>query len=539
MGTSKEGERPPLRRRSSLDVLGLSGFQGPWLVFFAAVLIKVILIPAYYSTDFDVHRNWLAIVHSLPTSKWYFENTSEWTLDYPPFFAWFEYSLALIGQFVDRDMLTISKEPYFSESALLFQRGTVILSELLCPIGLCMLIKESKFPFGKSSKERSSGNRQLEELALLSFLVSWNAGLIMVDNVHFQYNGFLFGILLFSLALMNSGYRVLSGGVFAALLNFKQIYLYIAPVYFVYLLRAHCFSKDLKFLFWPFVKLGSCVIFVFALSFGPFLFPSFAIDLEYAKVQLGQIFSRLFPVQRGLCHAYWAPNFWAIYNTADKALILLCKILKLPFVGASVHNTSGIVGLSGDGYAFLPSVKPVATIVLAVMGLSPILIRLWQKPTCEKFVGSIVLCALNSFVFGYHVHEKAILMAILPMALLTLKDEFESRIFIILSTVGNVSLFPLLFGPSEWVPKVGLTALYLIVSLQWLQQYHSFKVKLQWYEWWYLGGLVIVEVYYSVLHNAIFGVDKMQFLPLLIMSDYCTVGVLYCWVLYLKQFWVS
>lgn len=50
------------------------------------------------------------------------------------------------------------------------------------------------------------------------------------------------GILLWSLGLIIEGRDLLGGLVFALLVNMKQLYAVLGPLYFVYLLRHYCRS---------------------------------------------------------------------------------------------------------------------------------------------------------------------------------------------------------------------------------------------------------------------------------------------------------
>lgn len=157
----------------------------------------------------------------------------------------------------------------------------------------------------------TSPTKKTAHTSALAILLS--PGLLIIDHIHFQYNGFLYGLLLLSIVLAQQQRLLESGLLFAALLCFKHIYLYLAPAYFVYLLRAYCLHPRsiFRIQFANCVKLGLGIIIIFAAAFGPFAYWG----------QIPQLLSRLFPFSRGLCHAYWAPNVWAMYSFSDRVLL--------------------------------------------------------------------------------------------------------------------------------------------------------------------------------------------------------------------------
>ncbi|KAA0720088.1 putative dolichyl pyrophosphate [Triplophysa tibetana] len=483
--------------------------------------LKCLLVNAYHSTDFEVHRNWLALTHSLPVSKWYYEATSEWTLDYPPLFAWFEYGLSHIARFFDKEMLVVQNLNYSSAATVLFQRLSVIVADALLFYGVkeccnCLQEAKGKYLFGKSS--------------ILAVLLMWNFGLLIVDHIHFQYNGFLFGVLLLSIARHFQNRHLEGAFLFSILLNLKHIYLYIAPAYGIFLLRCFCFTKNnadgslqwRSFSPLRLIALGTIVVSTFAVSFGPFI----------ALGQLPQVLSRLFPFKRGLCHAYWAPNIWTLYNIADKAFSILgvkfklLDITKLP----KASMTGGLV--QEFQHSVLPSVSPLATLVCTLLSILPALFKIWHRPDGARgFLRCLVLCALGSFMFGWHVHEKAILLAILPLSLLAVESREDARIFLILSTTGHFSLFPLLFTTQELPIKIFLMLIFTIFSLTSLKKlFRKEGALVSTLEAVYLVGLIPLELICEFVYPLTVWQKTFPFLPLMLTSVYCALGVTYSFI---------
>jgi len=156
--------------------------------------------------------------------------------------------------------------------------------------------------------------------------------------------------------------------------------------------------------------------------------------------------------------------------------------LKLPIDRTAVNSvTRGLVG--DTSFAVLPNISPRMTFILTLAAQivchlhlvprycvlttpsQPALIKLFLRPTWTNFVSTLTLCAYASFLFGWHVHEKAILLVIIPFSLLALKDRRYLGAFRPLAVSGHVSLFPLLFTAQEFPVKVVYTIFWLMSVL--------------------------------------------------------------------------
>ena len=190
---------------------------------------------------------------------------------------------------------------------------------------------------------------------------------------------------------------------------------------------------------------------MFGASLGPFIYLQ----------QLPQLVSRMFPFGRGLCNAYWAPNFWVVYNIADKfasvgmsplslALAILMYYVSSKEDGRASsdqhRNDDGRACGRGDSWHTADSeaythfhpyyfigcgmcfcfsfCTPLShtdsppfhhTTTTPTPTMQPLFNKLFDNWQPKIFIPALSQCALCFFMFSWHVHEKAVLMISLPL----------------------------------------------------------------------------------------------------------------------------
>ncbi|RKP18934.1 ALG6, ALG8 glycosyltransferase [Rozella allomycis CSF55] len=540
-------------------------------VYLTSVALKLLAIPSYFSTDFEVHRHWLALTSTLPWTQWYTDKSSEWTMDYPPFFAWFEYILGKLCQFSFciknqwgnslteiqnitpiynqsvsfdgfvwnewyRNSVNILKHnlnvcfthnglekngPQFMNlsalnnsdwDGIIFQRMSVIFTDVFLIYSIWHLQKS----LGTHTKKN-----------LLPAFILLSPGLFFLDNIHFQYNGFLFSFFFMSLSFIirvsherkvKQKNYLASALYYLILVNLKHIFLYLAPAYGILYLRAYVripSISSISFIFksFSFYKLLFLTLSIFGVSLGPFAYHGL----------LSKVLERLFPFGRGITHAYWAPNFWALYLTVDRAFGFYYN----------VQTSSVTRGLVGDvKMNLLPEISPFVTFLLTLLFQMPTLHGLWKHPNENEALKAIMMSGFSSFMFGWHVHEKAILIVLFTASVLYVNTEgtkFVSK-FRLLTLCAYYSLFPLLFKPFEMYIKV------LCLSCFWIwlnrkliiQNCNNIVDKLLCF------GFLPLFLFTELIRPAF--LPSFEFLSLMLTSCYCAFVNVYLFITLTIQF---
>jgi alpha-1,3-glucosyltransferase len=379
--------------------------------------------------DFEAQRHWMELTVHLPVTHWYYHDLQWWGLDYPPLTAYHSWILGMIGTYIQPDWFALYLSRRSDDPGLkVFMRATVILSEFAIFIPAAVLC--------------------IRQLARLHNINSWESAIaltallmqpatILIDHGHFQYNTVMLGFQLASIASMLAGRRLWSCVFFVCALGFKQMALFYAPAVAAYLAGSCLFPRIniARFIGMAIVTLASFAALFLPIILGtgfdvyrsiqlptdaqtppllaalPFDVPASAWYRPYL-VQLLQAIHRIFPFARGLFE--------------DKVANIWCAI-----------HASGLHKLT----AYDQSLLSRASLLL-----------------------TLAATAWAFFLCGFQVHEKNVLLPLLPMTLLL--GTAEGMKPAIRAWVGYANLlacftmFPLLTRDGLRIPYAVLTLLW-------------------------------------------------------------------------------
>ena len=419
--------------RWSVGLWGYSGFQK---------------FPMY--GDFEAQRHWMELTINLPASMWYFYDLPYWGLDYPPLTAYHSWLCGKVGSLFSDDWFAINKSRRIEDQLLkVFMRATVITSEYFVYIPAVIIFLRHY------SRNQGTGGTSTA-IALVAILMQ--PATILIDHGHFQYNTVMLGFMVASMSSVFAGRLLWCCIFFVAALGFKQMALYYAPVMFAFLLGS-CFTP--RFRPGLLVAISGVTLLSFAVLYTPLLLGSLydlrrqitlpplppppflaerRISLDQTSpmglilLQLSQSVHRCFPFARGLFEDKVA-NFWCALNTVFK-LRRLEGLVELPRLAL---------------FATFIAILPPSLVIGAV-------------PKKSLLPYALASSAWGFFLFSFQVHEKSVLLPLLPMTLLLaskngLAKEYRAWIGWA-NLVGCWTMFPLL-------KKDELKTPYVVISLLW------------------------------------------------------------------------
>ncbi|KAH9947579.1 glycosyltransferase family 57 protein [Amylocystis lapponica] len=399
--------------------------------------------------DYEAQRHWMELTIHLPLRQWYTYDLQYWGLDYPPLTAYVSWLCGIIGSWIDPTWFALDKSRGIeTASSKIYMRASVLALDTLVYIpALLMFVRAWQ----------GSRSSRTQHLALLTLFL--HPALLLVDFGHFQYNSVMLGLTLLSANFFAIGQDLLGAFFFVLSLGFKQMALYYAPAVGSYLLGKCLYLGSVE---GPklFIRLGIVTVATFLLLFLPFLPPFSPLGAILDPI------TRIFPFNRGLFEDKVA-NFWCATNVAFKWKQWASHgvLVKLSTAFTAAGFLPGVVGLIYGGYKM--QVKPTE----GLTGRS----EAAPAPTLSLLPYAMLTSSMSFFLFSFQVHEKTILLPLLPLTLLLSGAGPTSSTFELGALVNNVAVF------SMWplLKRDGLGLQYLAVTVLWnrLIGYNPFRAK--------------------------------------------------------------
>ncbi|KAF9475649.1 glucosyltransferase [Pholiota conissans] len=413
-------------------------------VIAASTLIKVAIGLGSYSGhntppmfgDYEAQRHWMEITIHLPLKQWYMYDLPYWGLDYPPLTAYVSWLCGIVGHFINSTWVELNKSRGIETAeSKVFMRMTVLALDALVYLPALLMFVYTW---------QGSRSRRTQELSFLTLILQ--PALLLVDFGHFQYNFVMLGFTILAMNFFATGKDLWGAFFFVLSLGFKQMALYYAPAIGSYLI-ARCIYlgpvQGLRLL----VRLAVVTVSTFLLLFLPWL-PPFA-----GFSDILQPITRIFPFARGLFEDKVA-NFWCASNVVFKWKTWASSgfLVKVSTTLTALGFLPAVAGLIQSGITHMNVTKSEKTDQ-----------KTGQTPFLPLLPYALLTSSMSFFLFSFQVHEKTILLPLLPITLLLSGAPIDSAAYswgVLVNNVAVFSMWPLL-------KRDGLGVQYIATLLLW------------------------------------------------------------------------